>query len=529
MRLLCLAFCLVAGVSTAAETPIPEQIDAAIAAKMKAEEVTAAPQADDRTLIRRTTLDLVGRTPTTQEVEAFVQSTDADKRAKLVDRLLASPAFARYQAYLFEAALNESGNGKGNGLRDYLTTALQENRPWDAIFRELLLPDETKRKGSSEFLRPKLADADRLTTEVAVAFFGVNVSCAQCHDHPQVKDWTQDRFYGMKSFLARTFDASGTVAERSAGLVKFKPTKGPERQAKLMFLTGAVVESDTVRELTKDEQKKEKELADKAKKDKKPLPAPTFSARAKLVEVALEPKNADFFARNIVNRLWHRFLGYGLVNPLDQLHAENRPSHPALLDALAKDTIAHQYDLKRLTRGIVLSRAYSRSSRYDSESFPLESTFALMQLKPLTPMQLATALKLANTDPKTFDGLKPADAEKKLEQIEAQARGFASMIAVPTDNFQIGVSEALLFSNGDRVQRDFLSDGGGTLLGRLKTEKDATAAAKLMIETVFGRPAADGEAKAFAEFAGRRADRQSDTYRNMLWALVTSAEFRFNH
>lgn len=529
MRLLCLAVCLVGGAAPAADTPIPELIDTAVNAKIRADEINAAAQADDRTLIRRTTLDLVGRPPTPQEVEAFVTSTDADKRAKLVDRLLASPAFARYQAYLTEAALNESGNGRGNGLRDYLTTAIQDNRPWDVVFRELMLPDEAKRKGSSDFLRPKLADADRLTTEVAVAFFGVNVSCAQCHDHPHVRDWTQDRFYGMKSFLARTFDAGGTVAERAAGLVKFKPTKGPERQAKLMFLTGAVVESDTVRELTKDEQKKEKELADKAKKEKKPIPPPAFSARANLVRVALEPKNADFFARNIVNRLWHRFLGYGLVNPLDQLHAENRPSHPGLLDALAKDTVAHNYDLKRLTRGIVLSRTYSRSSRYDSESFPLESTFALAQLKPLTPVQLATALKLANTDPKTFEGLKPADAEKRLEQIEAQARGFASLIALPTDNFQIGVSEALLFSNGDRVQRDFLSDGTGTLLGRLKTETDATAAATLMIETVLGRPPADGEAKAFADFAARRADRTGDAYRHMLWALVTSAEFRFNH
>ncbi len=532
MRLLCLAVCLASGTVVAADVPLPALIDAAVAAKQQSEEVAVAPQADAHTLIRRTTLDLVGRPATPQEVAAFVTSTDADKRAKLVDRLLASPAFARYQAYLFEAMLNgDSGGKNGGGLREYLTTALRENRPWDQMFREMMLPDESDaaRKGASDFLRPKLNDTDRLTTEVAVAFFGVNVSCAQCHDHPHVSGWTQDHFYGMKSFLARSYDAGGTVGERAAGLVKYKPTKGPERQAKLMFLTGTVVDSDTVRELTKDEQKKDKELADKAKASKKAPPPPPFSARAKLVDVALEPKNVGYLSKNIVNRLWHRFLGFGLVNPLDQLHAENRPSHPGLLEALAKDTVAHQFDLKRLLRGIVLSETYSRSSRYDSEDFPLPSEFAVAQLKPLTPVQLGTALKLANTDPKTFDGMKSEDVEKRVEQIESQARGFASMIAMPTDHFQIGVSEALLFSNGDRVQKEFLSDGGGTLLGRLKTEKDATAAAKLMIETVFGRPAADGEAKAFADFAARRTDRQSDAYRHMLWALVTSAEFRFNH
>jgi hypothetical protein len=344
-----------------------------------------------------------------------------------------------------------------------------------------------------------------------------------------VKDWKQDHFYGMKSFLARTFDAGGTVAEREAGLVKFKPTKGPERQAKLMFLTGATVDSATVREPTKDEQAKEKAATDKAKADKKPLPAPSFSARAKLVDVALDPKNAEYFSKNIVNRMWHRFVGYGLVNPLDQMHSENTPSHPELLDALAKDTAANKYDLKRLIRGIVLSDTYARSSRNDSESFPAAATFALGRLKPLTPAQLATSLRSANTDPKTFEGLKPDEAEKRLEQIEASARGFASAVAMPTDNFQIGVSEALLFSNGDRVQKEFLTDAQGTLLGRLKTEKDAAAAAKLMIQTVLGRPASDAEAKAFADFAARRTDRQSDAYRHMLWALVTSAEFRFNH
>lgn len=530
MRSLCLAFCLASGVAVAADAPLPKLIDAAVAAKIQADDIVPALQADDHTLIRRLTLDLVGRLPTPQEIEAFVASKDADKRAKLVDRLLGTAAFARYQAYLFDAMLNDRSGGKGGGgLQGYLTAAMLESRPWDQMFRELLLADESKAKGSSDFLRPKLTDADRLAAEVSVAFFGVNVSCAQCHDHPNVKYWTQDHFYGMKSFLARTFDAGGTVAEREAGLVKFKPTKGPERQAKLMFLTGAVVDTTTVRELTKDEQAKEKAATDKAKADKKPLPAPSFSARAKLVDVALDPKNADFFAKNIVNRMWHRFLGYGLVSPLDQMHSENPPSHPELLDALAKDTAANKYDLKRLIRGIVLSEAYSRGSRYDSEAFPLPTTFAVGRLKPLTPSQLATALKIANTDPKAFETMKPNEVEQRMDSLESQARGFASAIAMPTDNFQIGVNEALLFSNGDRVQKEFLTDGAGTLLGRLKTEKDATTAAKLMIQTVLGRPAADGEAKAFADFAARRTDRQSDSYRHMLWALVTSAEFRFNH
>jgi hypothetical protein len=536
MRALCLAVIATLGCGAAfAGPPVEQVIDTHIDAKLKADAVTPAPQADDYTLVRRLTLDLVGRIPTPQETDSYVTSKDADKRAKLVDRLMASPGYARYQAIQFDVMLSDrpGGGGKNGSIRDYLTKAIQDNRPWDQIFRDLMLPDDADpaKKGASEFLRPKLGDADKLTSDVSVAFFGVNVSCAQCHDHPNVADWKQDHFYGMKSFLARTYDANGVVAEREVGLVKFKPTKGPERAAKIMFLTGATVDTDTAREPTKDEQKKQKEAEDQSKKDKdkaKAPPAPAFSARAKLVEVALRPKESEFFARNIVNRLWHRFLGYGLVNPLDQMHSENPASHPELLNELASDLRGHAYDLRRLVRGVVMSQTYSRASRYDSESHPEANSFAVGRLKPLTPAQLATSLKIATTDPKQFDA-KPDEVEKKLEQMENAARGFANSIAQPTDNFQIGVSEALLFSNGDRVMKEFLTDSGGTLLGRLKDEKDPGAVANALVRNVLGRPATAAEETALTEYMTKRADRPAEARKQVLWALLTCPEFRFNH
>src|SRR5262245_19297274 len=135
-----------------------------------------------------------------------------------------------------------------------------------------MLPDEKDPalKGTSEFLRSRVMDADRLTGEVSSLFFGVNISCAQCHDHPLVRDWKQDHFYGMKSFLARTVDAGGVLGEREAGLVKFKTTKGQEKKAEMMFLTGKVVGSDTTREPTQAEMKQEKESFEAAKKNKTP-------------------------------------------------------------------------------------------------------------------------------------------------------------------------------------------------------------------------------------------------------------------
>jgi hypothetical protein len=508
---------------------IAKLVDEQIEAKLKADGVVPAPQADDAAVIRRTTLDLVGRIPTPAEIAEYTQSRDSDKRLKLITRLMASSSYARYQATLFDVMLSDRP-GQG-ALRSYFTTAIQENRPWDQIFRELMKADETdpKLKGAADFLRPKLNDLDKLTSDVSVAFFGVNVSCAQCHDHPNVADWKQDHFYGMKAFLSRTYLAGTEIAERPAGVVKFKPTKGPERAAKMMFLTGKPIESETARELTSEEQKKEKELQDKSKTAKNAPPPPAFSARAKLVEVALQPNEANFFAKSIVNRMWHRFFGWGLVNPLDQMHSENEPSHPELLDALAQDTVKHNYDLKRLIEGLVLSKTYSRASKYESAAFPAPSSFAIARLKPLTPIQLATSLKIATTDPKAFEGLKPDELDKKLEQLESSARGFASLIAQPTDNFQIGVNEALLFSNSDRVMKEFLQDTPGTLLARVKAESDFTATVKLLMQTALGRAPTEEELKALKGFLETRKDRASEAQRQLLWAMLTSPEFRFNH
>lgn len=510
--------------------PVERVIDQLVDAQITAAGVTPAPQADDATTVRRLTLDLVGRIPTLREVEDYVRSTDPDKRAKLVDRLMASPGFARHQAALFDVMFNPDGNRRGgDALRQYFVAAMKENKPWDRVFRELMLPNETdaKTKGAADFLKTRLTDADRLTNDVSVAFFGVNVSCAQCHDHPLVKDWTQDHFYGMKSFLARTFDNGGFLAERGFGSIKFKPNKGAERTARMMFLTGAKIEEP--KEPSAAEMKKEKEALDKAKAGKTAPPRPAFSARAELVEVSLRKGNSDFFAKSIVNRMWHRFFGLGLVTPLDQMHSENPPSHPVLLAWLARDTAEHGYDLRRLIRGLVMSKAYSRGSRVDSEAVPDPRLFAVARLKPLTPMQLATSLKIAATDPASFEKKKPDDFEKQIEQAENAARGFASLIAQPTDNFQIGVGEALLFSNGDRVIREFLTDGGGTLLGRLKATKDAKTAVELMVKTAYGRAPSGEETAALTAYILKRADRPAEAYRQVLWALVTSPEFRFNY
>ncbi|HEY7153492.1 MAG TPA: DUF1549 domain-containing protein, partial [Gemmataceae bacterium] len=277
--------------------PVEQVVDYYLDALLKEEGITPAGPAEDANLIRRLTLDLAGRIPTVDETQAFVASASPNKRVELVERLMGSPAFVRHQATEFDTMLM---NGTRGSVRSYLLTALAEGRSWDRIYGELMRPNENdpKQKPAAEFLRQRVRDLDKLTAEVSSIFFGVNVSCARCHDHPLVHDWKQDHFFGMKSFFSRTYEAGGHLAERETGLVKFKTTKGVERQARLMFLTGKVIETDTIKE-TPGESKAKKKRKDAAK-DTPPPAAPKFSARAELVKLSLEPEQRDFFARSIV-------------------------------------------------------------------------------------------------------------------------------------------------------------------------------------------------------------------------------------
>jgi hypothetical protein len=516
-----------------ADRPIAEVVDHYIDEALRKEAIKPATSAGDITLIRRLTLDLAGRIPTAAEVSDYIGSTDSDKRARLIDRLMASPGFVRHQATELDTMLMAGGRGS---LRDYLVKAAGENRPWDQIFRELMLPDQTDKdqKVAAEYLRPRVKDLDRLTADVSSTFFGVNISCAQCHDHPLVRDWKQDHFYGMKSFLSRTFvngtDRAGFLGEHGYGTIRFKTTDDVERQARMMFLTGSRVDVADTKEPSREEQKKEKEGLDRAKKDNVPPPPPKFSARAKLVELALQPGDREFFAKAIVNRIWHRLFGLGLVMPLDQMHSANPPSHPDLLAWLARDTATHGYDLRRLIRGLVMSDAYSRDSRWQGEEAPRPSLFAVALVRPLTPMQLAASLRLATLDPKSL----PADFRsepfgKRIDALEASARSLATSFANSSGDTQIGVAEALLFSNGKTITGDLLADGTDRLVGRLKQTASPAELIDLAVRNVLSRPPDDEEVRTLGAYLGQRTDRPDDACEQLVWILLTGAEFRFNH
>lgn len=509
--------------SLPAEMPIADVVDHYIDAELQADGINPAPAASEANLIRRVTLDLAGRIPSYVEAQQYAASPEDDKRVQLVDRLMNSPEFVEQQSRQFDTFIS-GGNGS---IRNYLKQAFQENLGWDDMFRDILVGnyDDDRQKQAVDFLKQRVGDTDQLTNDVSVVFFGVNISCAKCHDHPLVADLTQDYFYGMKSFFNRTFENGGFVGEKDYGLVDFKTVLGETRDAKLMFLTGKVLGEPEHKAPDNEARKKEDALLKDLAKKKEAPPAPEYSRRAQLIDVALAPDQQTLFAKAVVNRVFHQLFGQGLVMPLDQMHADNFPSHPELLDWLARDLVSHDYDLRRLIRGLILSDAYARSSEWSEGERPLASKFAVAVVRPLTPAQYARSLSLATVDPKRVEAT--PDWEKlRATSASLAAERNSNWFDQPGDDFQVSADEALLLTNGEDFAKTYLRSGLAVELAKLESPEELVQQA---IWSILVRPASTEEVGILTGYLSERKDRYEEGVQQLVWALLASSEFRFNY
>ncbi|MCA9256618.1 MAG: DUF1549 domain-containing protein, partial [Phycisphaerales bacterium] len=287
-----------------AEKPIPPEvsfgafrpfndIDRFILARIKEEKVRPKALCDDWTFARRASLDLVGITPALEDLERYMSWDKRERREKWVDLLLDQRYYADRWTIVFGDLLRERGGLPGaptNALRDYLHSALERNIAFDELVRNLVSADgDPNQNLATGFLLRDRLDADVLAVSVTDAFLGVSLKCAQCHDHP-FDYWTQNDFKGMAGFYRGTRrDFSGD----SLGV------RHDRRRAQGRFLTGATSDRG--------------------------------AGPDALAELITSRKN-PYFARVIVNRLWERMMGVGLVNPPNNFSPLNPPSHPELLD-----------------------------------------------------------------------------------------------------------------------------------------------------------------------------------------------------
>jgi hypothetical protein len=330
------------------EVPVAAQIDALIEARAADAGVAPAPIADDAEFLRRVTLDLAGRLPEVADARAFLADTRPDKRARLVDALLASEAnTTRLARFLLELTTGSRATyvwfANLFEYFEWLKGSLRTNGSYDRIVREILTArGQTDENGATNFVLLNRARPDLLAGAVGRVFLGAPLACAQCHDDPS-GEFRREQFWGVAAFFARTrsyFVTNGDhgITDARFGRIAMPPTSRPESFP----------------------------IADDADPAAVVVAArwldgtPAKSADHLRAELAEFVVHDPAFARSLVNRVWAELFGRGLIEPLDDV--AGIASHPAVVDALAGFFVRHDCDLRALLREIVASRAYQRAS-----------------------------------------------------------------------------------------------------------------------------------------------------------------------
>ena len=536
-RLFAVALTAVCAGHAAAAESLSERIDALIAAGHKDYATAAAPLAADDEFLRRVTLDLIGRVPTAAEARAFFADRSPFKRVRVIDALLASPECARrLQQYLDVVLMDRRKDARvpRAAWEEFLRGSFAADKPYDVLVREILSADgaDPAARGAAKFFLDRDLDPQIVTRDIGRLFLGRNIQCAQCHDHPLVEDYKQADYYGIQAFFNRTFlfpnaqAATAVIAEKAEGEVTFTSVFD---KAKVQKTTAPRVPG--LSPLADVKLDKAKEYVVAPAKDVKPVPA--YSRFARLA-AAITSGDNPAFRRTAANRWWAFLMGRGLVHPLDQDHSGNPPSHPELLDLLADEFAAHKFDVKWLLREIALSKTYQRSSAATPGAKELgQDRFAVALLKPLSPEQLAYAVLQATgfADAERLAlGGNPDDAALHA-RLAPQAAPFANVFGTtpgqPEEKFAATLDQTLFLKHGGTI-RNLIAQRPGSLLDRaMKLDNPDAVADELFVSVLTRLPAPDERTDVVAALKAS-PDRRA-ALAEIVWALIASAEFRFNH
>jgi hypothetical protein len=513
-----------------ARRPLAPRIDLVL--RKDNQDHQAEPLACDAVFLRRVSLDLTGVIPSAVEARAFLGDPSSDKRARLVNRLLASEGYARHMATTFDNLLMDRRPAEQVKLpewQDYLRRSFADNKPLDQLVRELLGTDgsDVKTRAAARFLLDRKVEPHVATKDIGRIFLGMNLTCCQCHDHPLVDGFKQDHYYGIYAYLNRTYAFADkkinmtVLAEKAEGDVSFesvfKPKVVQKTGPKLPFAK-AVLEPTF---------EKGKEYVAPVPKGERGLPK--FSRRAQLGDgIVTHPH----FARTITNRVWSWLTGRGIIHPVEYDHDGNLPAHPELLDLLAADFQANGHNLKRLIREIVLSEAYQRSS--ESKKAPPPESFLAAAVRPLTPEQFAWSLAQATGQIDAEVRAAKTSEAAAIAKLAPTAQSIVSLFSTPAgepavnQDFVATLDQALFLNNGKTLD-GWLTPRPNSLADRLAKCADGAALAEELYLSVLVRPPSNEERAEVIQYINRPGADRAQAIRDLTWALVTSVEFRFNH
>jgi hypothetical protein len=483
---------------------------------------------DDSAFARRIYLDIAGRIPAKEELKQFLADTRSDRRQRIVARLIDSNDYPRHMREVFDTVLmgrparKEAQTRAESGWNAYLEEAFRANRPWNQVVRDILMGRSTEgpNRGAVQFLAERNNSHQAIAEAVAPVVFGVQIKCAQCHNHPLAWEIEQRHYWGLVAVFNRsknidTETGPGVTESAVGGFVNFANLKKESQPAALVFLNGKSIPERIPSPDEMEIDSPDLYLVPPAKDGQKAhSPAvPKFSRREAFAESVT--RNNPQLARAFVNRMWADLMGRGIVNPPDQIDSRHRPSHPELLEWLARDFEQSGYDVKRLVRNIVLSRAYQLDSKPSGKTPPRPESFARALEKPLSAEQLLHSLLIA-TGNKT-------EAQPTAEAERAFISTFPDLMP---DTFSPSLQQALFLSNSP-VLEVLLTPSPGSTTAKLIALKSNEARVREAFSAVLGRSPDAAELQQCQSMLNAQSPEKG--VRNLLWALLTCAEFQVNH
>ncbi len=501
-------------------------------------EATKAPPATvttDVEFVRRIYLDLNGKLPTPQQAGAFVNTREKDKRAKLIEHLLGSHEYADNWARYWRDVVKYHATNQNQGrigfeeMEEWLTEQIAKNRPWDEVARELIAgTGSVDKNGAAAFTVAHEAQPVEIAGEVSRIFLGVQIQCAQCHDHPN-DSWKRQQFHEFASFFAgaktKRTDNISEVFDQGRPRYTMPDLKDPQRQipvAPKFFLASA---------------------------DSKSLPANmTAAERHHVAADYVTAQDNPWFAKAYVNRIWYALMGDTFYMPVDDMGPQRTAKAPEVLEALATQWQQGGYDVRWLFRTILNSRAYQREIRstYSASSktpFASNTPSRLRADQILDELAQALNLPLDASSPMPGAAGKAAAKNSLTKDLKAAVgktkgggggRGFTQRGAfnqmfgvdpsMPNDDILGTIPQALFLMNLPSLNRA-IEARPGTVLGEiLMATPDNRVALNALYVRVLARDPTATEVKTFGRYLEAVGNRK-EAFEDLLWALVNSTEF----
>lgn len=508
-----------------ARTPLqPGEIDKLITKELAAAKIKASPMATDEQFLRRVMLDLVGRLPLPADVTEFVADKDSNKRSKLIDKLLASPEYADHWAkYWRDVFASKVTDRRGQSLTIHFEAWLKEqlsaNKGWDAIAKEILTADgqlsvqlgrsvePDAKNGAAYFLlsyQGNDAIYDR-TAETSRVFLGIQIQCAQCHDHP-FDGWKRTQFHELAGYFSRLRERPVFEERRIIGVQLVsrpfgehqmpdleRPEKGTPTLPK--FLDGSSVSSRS-----------------------------GDADRRKALAAAIASPSNYSFAAAYVNRIWGEMMGQAFRSPVDDMGPGKDVVMPEVLSRVSAAFAGSKFDMKALFRAICTSDAYQRQIRPGEPSQHSQFagiTPARLQAEALWK-SLTTVLGAMSTG-QMFAPPGPLAARAGLEGQFKQEFQFDP--SLPAAEVEGSIPQALMLMNNPQINQKIRAEGSN-LLARILSSypKDDEAIRMVYLRTLSRKPTDRERDKALSHIA--KVGKRSEAFEDLLWALLNSTEFQ---